>query len=260
MISKPLFFATLVPIVLNDKKLKLVDRAILSVVINLTLQKGYCFAYNKYIAENLNCCLATVSKSINKLHQLGFIPENYPNPNDRGRGHHRTVRKDLIYIPAKVSNDTSLLNNTRVPIKKLKHTKSINNNNNNNEFTIENEKQIVNQKLNVIIHYKGRYFESIKSKYNEKTPINWDKSTVLYLISLCNILNKTFHKDLLKLSPRKQFNSAIELFALLINCKPKFFTDSHPKTFLLFFNKVIMQSDFINKLEQIFTDDQDGYF
>jgi predicted transcriptional regulator len=96
-ITKPLFFALLIPEVLNDHRLSSFDRVLLSVIIQLTKQKGLCFANNQHFALNLRCSVGTVSKSISKLHKLGYITHNFPNDHNGGRGHLRMVRDDLIY-------------------------------------------------------------------------------------------------------------------------------------------------------------------
>ena len=96
---KVLYFAPLVPKVLCDKRLTPFDRTMLSIMIQLTKQRGHCFATNSHFAFYLNCSESTVSKSINKMYKLGYIIENKPNPEYGGRGHTRRVREDIIYDP-----------------------------------------------------------------------------------------------------------------------------------------------------------------
>ena len=97
LIKKPLFFAPLVPEVLNDFRLTPFDRILLSIIIQLSKKSGHCFANNNHFAKNLGCSVASVSKSINKMHKLGYISDNIPNFDNGGRGYLRSVRDDIIY-------------------------------------------------------------------------------------------------------------------------------------------------------------------
>ncbi len=99
---KAVFFAPLVQAVLNDKRLKSFDRVLLSLMIQLAKKRGCCFAANKYLAHVFNCSVGSVSKSINKMHKLGYILHNDPNPDDGGRVYHRTMRKDLFFQAEKL--------------------------------------------------------------------------------------------------------------------------------------------------------------
>jgi hypothetical protein len=255
MISKPFFLAPLVPDVLNDKKLSLRDRTILSAIIRLAKLTGYCFATNKYIAENLNCSVATVSASINKLKKSGYITHNYPNPKDGGRVYHRVVRKDLFFKPAINPDESSLQNTRKQPSIKSKHTYVLKKKNNiNNEFSARREKQIVDQQLKVMFPNKMDYYESIKLNFNKEFTILWDEDSVSALVALCNSLDKTYRGRLIKIKSENRSKAAIEIFELLIKCKPVFFRDSQPKTFLKFLNSVITQERFLYNLEQILSD------
>jgi len=98
-LQKPLFFAPLVPKVLNDYSLSSFDRALLSIIIGLSIKTNFCFANNKFLAMNLRCSVGAVSKSINKMHKLGYIVKNMPNFENGGRGYLRSVREDIIYKP-----------------------------------------------------------------------------------------------------------------------------------------------------------------
>lgn len=97
LIEKPLFFAPLVPEVLNDFRLSPFDRMLLSIIIKLSKKTGVCFANNKHFAKNLRCSEGAVSKSINKMYKLGYIVDNIPNIDYGGRGYLRSVRGDIIY-------------------------------------------------------------------------------------------------------------------------------------------------------------------
>lgn len=96
-IEKPLFFAPLVPEILNDCRLSPFDRMLLSIIINLSKKSSYCFATNMHFAKNLRCSVGAVSKSINKMHKIGYIDVNIPNFENGGRGYLRSVRDDVIY-------------------------------------------------------------------------------------------------------------------------------------------------------------------
>jgi hypothetical protein len=109
IIKKPLFFAPLVPEVLNDYRLSPFDRMLLSVIINLSRNSGFCFANNKHLALNLRCSEGAVSKSINKMHKLGYILDNIPNQDNGGRGYLRSVRDDIIYKSDSQNEEGSLV-------------------------------------------------------------------------------------------------------------------------------------------------------
>lgn len=49
------------------------DKLVYAVISNLTHDKGFCWASNRYIAESLNCTPVTISRSISRLNNLGVI-------------------------------------------------------------------------------------------------------------------------------------------------------------------------------------------
>lgn len=95
--NNPVFLAPLMPVILNDKELSCFDRFLLALMIQLSQKKGYCFARNQHLAYVLNRSVGAVSKSINKMHKLGYIIYNEPDPDHGGRVYYRTMRKDLFY-------------------------------------------------------------------------------------------------------------------------------------------------------------------
>ncbi len=111
--KKPLFLAPLVSNVLSDNELRLPERAILSLLLQLSNKKGYCIANNKYFADSLNCSLSTVSKSIKKLYKLGYIIKNQPDPNHGGRRYRRYLKPELYYKPESRTIQSRLVNNTK---------------------------------------------------------------------------------------------------------------------------------------------------
>ena len=83
---------------LNDK-----DKLVFAVISNLTHDKGYCWASNKYISEILNCSSITISRSISKLDKLGFI-KNELNKNENGTSRKIFLKLSFINNPF-IKND-----------------------------------------------------------------------------------------------------------------------------------------------------------
>lgn len=77
--------------VLYNEKLSDKDKLVYCVVSNLTHEKGFCWASNRYIAELLGCSPVTVSRSISKLDKIGLIK------NTLEKGSEGTLRR--IYLP-----------------------------------------------------------------------------------------------------------------------------------------------------------------
>lgn len=60
-------------IVLNDKDLSSTDKLLLGLVVSLTLNKGYCFASNKYLSNVLNVSTRTISTCLSELKTQEYI-------------------------------------------------------------------------------------------------------------------------------------------------------------------------------------------
>lgn len=59
--------------ILNDSKLKSNDKLIFGIINNLTYLKGYCWASNQIISNELNISNKTVQSSLNRLLKYKYI-------------------------------------------------------------------------------------------------------------------------------------------------------------------------------------------
>ena len=89
--------------ILYDPNLSDKDKIVYSVISNLTHEKGYCWASNRYIGDLLNCSPLTISRSVSNLNNKGHIKNSVEkSPNG-------TLRKIYLSIsnPARglVKND-----------------------------------------------------------------------------------------------------------------------------------------------------------
>lgn len=257
-IQKTLFFEPLVPEILSDRRINLSERTILSLVIMLSRQKGYCFATNGYLAVNLNCSTATISNSIKKLHELGYIIKNEPDPRHGGRCYRRYVRSDLYYQGASSQIKSSLLNTPNQSSVKSKHNIISKNELNIKYISLEEEKKLVQKNLNSTF-LKWRYYNSLKKIYENKNSIEWSKTNINELIKLSNRMNQFIEAEFgkVQISP---YNKSLKIFELLLSCKPKYFTDCLPSTFSRFFSKVICHEKFQTDLKNIYSNQTENSF
>ena len=68
--------------VVRDNNLSSTDKLVYGIVLRLTRSNGYCWAGNQYIADILKNHPRTVSTSIRKLRELGYIQAG-KNKNDK---------------------------------------------------------------------------------------------------------------------------------------------------------------------------------
>ena len=59
--------------ILFDNKLYDRDKIIYAIVSNLTHERGYCWATNKYLAEKLDCTIITVQRALKKLSDRNYL-------------------------------------------------------------------------------------------------------------------------------------------------------------------------------------------
>lgn len=94
-------------IVLSDKNLSSTEKLLIGLIISLTLNKGYCFASNKYLANFLNISTRTISDCLSKLKVQNYIFVNY----DNGK---RRIYLNTEKIPTKASK--TVAENCSIPI------------------------------------------------------------------------------------------------------------------------------------------------
>lgn len=80
--------------ILNDKRLSTTDRFLIALITFRDQERG-CFATNQSLAAYLNCSTTTVSRSVLKLAELGYIRVNVPDWENGGRAYIRRVRHDI---------------------------------------------------------------------------------------------------------------------------------------------------------------------
>lgn len=247
-LKKTLFLAPLIADVLTDNKLRLPERAILSLLLQLSIKNGYCFANNKYFAYAFNCSLSTVSKSIKKLRQLGYIIKSEPDLDYGGRSYRRYLKRELYYNPESHVNKSGLVNNTKHPNNKKKHSIKSNNELVNIYMTKEEERDLVQNKLESSFR-KWAFYCTLKNIYNKIYPIEWNRESILNLIRLYNRISRYFETKFGKITS-DHYKQLLDFFKLIISSKPKFFQDCLPITFLKYFDKVTAQSDFLPSVKR----------
>lgn len=82
-------------ILFRDKNLSRTDIDVLSLIISLALNKGYCYASNDYLKEYINSSERTINYSLSKLKKLGYIIVKYENSK-------RRIYLNIEKVPTKV--------------------------------------------------------------------------------------------------------------------------------------------------------------
>lgn len=109
-----------------DMDLSLIEKIILIEVDSLDVEEEGCYASNKYLADFCNCTETTISTSIKRLIESGYL---YQTKFD---GRHRYLKSALKLIKGRVKDfDSQTLNNLKADFKKL-NAININNNIDNN--------------------------------------------------------------------------------------------------------------------------------
>ena len=110
--------AVIPSIILYNNDLSDKDKLVFAVISNLTHEKGYCWASNRYIAELLGCSPITISRSISKLNFNGIVK------NELLKDDHGTNRK--IYINMSYMNKGFIKND--IPSNQKRQANNITNN------------------------------------------------------------------------------------------------------------------------------------
>ena len=85
-------------ILFRDKKLSRTENDVLSLIISLALNKGYCYATNDYLKEYINSSVRTINYSLSKLSKLNYIIIKYENSR-------RRIYLNMEKIPTKVADE-----------------------------------------------------------------------------------------------------------------------------------------------------------
>jgi predicted transcriptional regulator len=239
--------------ILNDDRLSPTDLLLISLITLYDNEKG-CFAQNKRLAEFAHCSVGTVSKSIKKLYDYGYIKCNSKNEEHGGRGRIRKVKEDLKSVKSDTLNKgVSPVEKALLPSKKDTHIyKGVKKESKEKKYTIEIEKNKVEKALNIPFPNKWGFYRNCKKEYSSSFLIDWYENDICSLIDLLNRLHGTFSIKLESLPLKDQPQVLFETFKIIINSKPKYFTDSSPSTFLRFWNKVIQQPKVDESIKRIY--------
>lgn len=85
-------------ILFRDKNLSRTDIDVLSLIISLALNKGYCYATNDYLKEYINSSERTINYSLSKLKKLDYIIVKSENSK-------RRIYLNIEKIPTKVADE-----------------------------------------------------------------------------------------------------------------------------------------------------------
>ena len=101
------WYAVIPSEILLDKSLSSTQKLLIALISNLTNEKGYCYASNKYLGECLNLSTGTISDNVSKLEELKLI--------------HRTlIRNDKNQIESRRLSIVHLYGKTISPLRKNK--------------------------------------------------------------------------------------------------------------------------------------------
>ena len=67
------FYIPLNSVILSDERFDLYDKVILSTIVNLCKEKGFCYASNKTISQMLKISERKIQYSITKLKKIGIL-------------------------------------------------------------------------------------------------------------------------------------------------------------------------------------------
>lgn len=119
-------------ILFRDKNLSRTDNDVLSLIISLALNKGYCYATNDYLKEYVNSSDRTINYSLSKLKKLNYIIVKHENSK-------RRIYLNVEKIPTKAA-DEGAENCSKRSASSCTHN-------------INNNKYKKNKKINEIIPY-----------------------------------------------------------------------------------------------------------
>ncbi len=85
-------------ILFRDKNLSRTDIDVLSLIISLALNKGYCYVTNDYLKEYINSSERTINYSLSKLKKFDYIIVK--NENNK-----RRIYLNMEKIPTKVADE-----------------------------------------------------------------------------------------------------------------------------------------------------------
>lgn len=67
------WYAVITAKVLLDKNLTETQKLLIALISNLSNEKGFCFASNKYLGDQLNKSAVTIQQNIAQLEEMGYL-------------------------------------------------------------------------------------------------------------------------------------------------------------------------------------------
>ncbi len=149
----PNWIAVIPAYILYDNKLSDKDKIVFSVISNLTFEKGYCWASNRYIGDLLNCSPLTISRSISNLSKNKHIINSLEKSKDG------TLRK--IYLPISNPAKGYIKNDKGVTQKRVAN--NIDNNIKDLQYNKQTDKDLLQMQSNELLSWINL---SYKRKFN----------------------------------------------------------------------------------------------
>ena len=182
--------------ILFDHELNDRDKIIYAIISNLTHDRGYCWASNKYLAEKLDCNAKTISRAIKKLSDKNYIDvEMLTNPS----GTSRIIRVEGAVYFAKSQMRTKMSTGVWTNLsggmdKNVQHNNIVEYNSiNNNINTSGVDEKMTSKLLKFINDRYGRNFRKIDANRLKKRLQSYSLDEILLAIE--NAHADKFHID-----------------------------------------------------------------
>lgn len=126
------WYAVLPAKVLLSKELSDKQKLLIALISNLSNERGYCFASNRYLGECLDCSESTIKDHLKKLESMGILGRII-KLKENGEVEFRSLIIN-IDIPKPENTTTPAENMTHPPAEKLAHNNKVFNNKVNKEY------------------------------------------------------------------------------------------------------------------------------
>lgn len=153
------YFVVITAKVLLDKTLSDKQKLLIGLISNLSNERGYCFASNKYLADSLCCSESTIRQHIQDLEEANYLGRVL-KVNEKGELEFRSLT--VLDPPAEKSAPPCRISSTP-PAEKSAH----NNKEDNNKENIGNKLPLVEKEKNFLIIFNkitGRDFKKLDDK------------------------------------------------------------------------------------------------
>ena len=130
-----------------DKRLSPFDKILYSDILTLSSKKGYCYATNKYFAQVYQMSISSISQTISKLVELGYIKRFYEYKENS-----KMIERRKLYV---AENYTGSIKNLTVPIVENKK-QGIGENSQDNNINMNNIKDNIGQSTKLSVENSSR--------------------------------------------------------------------------------------------------------